>query len=47
MKALSTDAGFAASLGAGVDPTLTIEVLTYMSIDALVDRYKKSPRPLL
>lgn len=35
------------SMGAGFNPTLTIQALTYMSADALVNRYKKSPGPLL
>jgi gluconate 2-dehydrogenase alpha chain len=35
------------SMGAGFNPTLTIQALTYMSADALVNRYKKSPGQLL
>jgi gluconate 2-dehydrogenase alpha chain len=31
----------------GHNPTLTIEALAYMSADAIVNRYKKSPGPLL
>ena len=31
----------------GFNPTLTIQALAYMSADAIVNRYKKSPRPLL
>jgi gluconate 2-dehydrogenase alpha chain len=31
----------------GFNPTLTIEALAYMSADAIVNRYRKSPGPLL
>jgi gluconate 2-dehydrogenase alpha chain len=31
----------------GFNPTLTIEALAYMSADAIVNRYQKSPGPLL
>jgi gluconate 2-dehydrogenase alpha chain len=31
----------------GFNPTLTIQVLAYMSADAIVNRYTKSPGPLL
>ena len=31
----------------GFNPTLTIQALTYMSADAIVNRYKKNPGPLL
>jgi gluconate 2-dehydrogenase alpha chain len=31
----------------GFNPTLTIQALAYMSADAIVNRYKKSPGPLL
>jgi gluconate 2-dehydrogenase alpha chain len=32
---------------AGFNPTLTIQALAYMSADAIANRYKKSPGPLL
>jgi gluconate 2-dehydrogenase alpha chain len=32
---------------AGFNPTLTIQALAYMSADALVNKYKKSPGPLI
>ena len=31
----------------GYNPTLTIEALAYMSADAIVNRYRKSPGPLI
>jgi len=31
----------------GFNPTLTIEALAYMSADAIVNRYRKSPGPLI
>jgi hypothetical protein len=31
----------------GHNPTLTIQALAYMSADAIVNRYRKSPGPLL
>ena len=31
----------------GFNPTLTIQALAYMSADAIVNRYRKSPGPLL
>jgi len=31
----------------GFNPTLTIQALAYMSADAIVNRYKKNPGPLL
>jgi gluconate 2-dehydrogenase alpha chain len=31
----------------GFNPTLTIQALTYMSADAIVNRYKKKPGPLV
>ena len=31
----------------GFNPTLTIEALAYMSADAIVSRYQKSPGPLI
>jgi len=30
----------------GFNPTLTIQAVTYMSADAIVNRYRKSPGPL-
>ena len=35
------------TMGAGFNPTLTIQALAYMSADAIVNRYKKSPGALL
>ena len=35
------------SMGCGFNPTLTIQALAYMSADAIVNRYKKSPGALL
>ena len=35
------------SMGSGFNPTLTIEALAYMSADAIVNRYRKSPGPLI
>jgi gluconate 2-dehydrogenase alpha chain len=32
---------------AGFNPTLTIQALTYMTADAIVNRYRKSPGPLV
>ena len=31
----------------GRNPTLTIQALAYMSADAIVNRHKKNPGPLL
>jgi gluconate 2-dehydrogenase alpha chain len=31
----------------GFNPTLTIEALAYMSADAIANRYRKSPGPLI
>jgi gluconate 2-dehydrogenase alpha chain len=31
----------------GFNPTLTIEALAYLSADAIVNRYRKSPGPLI
>jgi gluconate 2-dehydrogenase alpha chain len=31
----------------GFNPTLTIQALAFMSADAIANRYKKSPGPLL
>ena len=35
------------TMGAGFNPTLTIQALAYLSADAIVNRYKKSPGALL
>ena len=35
------------SMGSGFNPTLTIQALAYLSADAIVNRYKNNPRPLL
>ncbi|HYW58907.1 MAG TPA: GMC family oxidoreductase [Xanthobacteraceae bacterium] len=35
------------TMGAGFNPTLTIQALAYMSADAIVNRYKKNPGALL
>src|SRR5712672_1162945 len=35
------------SMGSGFNPTLTIQALAYLSADAIVNRYKKNPGPLL
>ena len=35
------------SMGAGFNPTLTIQALAYMSADAIVKRYKTKPGPLV
>ena len=34
------------TMGSGFNPTLTIQALAYMSADAIVNRYRKSPGPL-
>jgi gluconate 2-dehydrogenase alpha chain len=34
------------TMGSGFNPTLTIEALAYMTADAIVNRYRKSPGPL-
>jgi len=31
----------------GFNPTLTIQALAYMSVDAIANRYRKNPGPLL
>jgi gluconate 2-dehydrogenase alpha chain len=31
----------------GFNPTLTIQALAFMSADAIVNRYKKNPGPLI
>src|ERR1700722_3243399 len=35
------------TMGAGFNPTLTIQALAYMSADAIVNRYRKNPGPLV
>jgi gluconate 2-dehydrogenase alpha chain len=35
------------TMGAGFNPTLTLQALAYMSADAIVNRYRKSPGPLI
>jgi gluconate 2-dehydrogenase alpha chain len=35
------------SMGAGFNPTLTIQALAYMTADAIVNRYRKHPGPLI
>ena len=35
------------TMGAGFNPTLTIQALAYMSADAIVNRYRKNPGPLI
>jgi gluconate 2-dehydrogenase alpha chain len=35
------------TMGAGFNPTLTIQALAYMSADAIVNRYRKAPGPLI
>jgi gluconate 2-dehydrogenase alpha chain len=35
------------TMGAGFNPTLTIQALAYLSADAIVNRYRKSPGPLI
>jgi gluconate 2-dehydrogenase alpha chain len=35
------------TMGAGFNPTLTIQALAYMTADAIVNRYRKSPGPLI
>jgi hypothetical protein len=34
-------------MGAGFNPTLTIQALAYFSADAIANRYKKNPGALL
>jgi hypothetical protein len=34
-------------MGAGFNPTLTMQAAAYMTADAIVNKYKKSPGPLL
>jgi gluconate 2-dehydrogenase alpha chain len=35
------------SMGSGFNPTLTIQALAYMTGDAIVNRYRRNPGPLL
>src|SRR6202045_881715 len=35
------------TMGSGFNPTLTIQALAYMSADAIVNRYRKNPGPLV
>ena len=35
------------TMGTGFNPTLTIQALAYMTADAIVNRYKKNPGPLV
>ncbi len=35
------------SMGAGFNPTLTIQALAYMTADAIVGRYKSNPGSLV
>ena len=35
------------TMGAGFNPTLTIQALAYMTADAIVNRYRKNPGPLI
>ena len=35
------------TMGAGFNPTLTIQALAYLTADAIVNKYKKSPGPLI
>jgi gluconate 2-dehydrogenase alpha chain len=35
------------TMGSGFNPTLTIQALAYMSADAIVNKYRKSPGPLV
>ncbi len=35
------------TMGAGFNPTLTIQALAYMTADANVNKYNKSPGPLI
>jgi gluconate 2-dehydrogenase alpha chain len=35
------------TMGAGFNPTLTIQALAYLSADAIVNRYRKNPGPLV
>ena len=35
------------TMGSGFNPTLTIQALAYMTADAIVNRYRKNPGPLV
>jgi len=35
------------TMGSGFNPTLTLQALAYMSADAIVNRYRKNPGPLI
>jgi gluconate 2-dehydrogenase alpha chain len=35
------------TMGAGFNPTLTIQALAYLSADAIVNKYKQNPGQLL
>ena len=35
------------SMGSGFNPTLTIQALAYMTGDAIVNRYRSNPGPLV
>jgi gluconate 2-dehydrogenase alpha chain len=35
------------TMGTGFNPTLTIQALAYMTADAIVNRYRKNPGPLV
>ena len=35
------------TMGTGFNPTLTIQALAYMTADAIVNRYRKNPGPLI
>jgi gluconate 2-dehydrogenase alpha chain len=35
------------TMGTGFNPTLTIQALAYLSADAIVNRYRKNPGPLI
>jgi gluconate 2-dehydrogenase alpha chain len=35
------------TMGAGFNPTLTIQALAYMTADAIVKKYKNNPGPLI
>ena len=35
------------TMGSGFNPTLTLQALAYLSADAIVNRYRKNPGPLV
>jgi gluconate 2-dehydrogenase alpha chain len=35
------------TMGSGFNPTLTIQALAYLTADAIVNRYRKHPGPLI